>query len=181
MNLREYERESIRRFIESAADEGHLKGRVLDFGCGTGPYRRIIEEHGGEYHPFDRKHFGGNVSGQDVGELLLHGYDAVLCTQVVQYLHYPTDDMHKLRSLLGEAHGHLVMTYPTNWPEVESEDYRRYTKAGMERMLTHAGFSILRHEKRGSVWDPMFDTTPWMRETATGEEFVLGYGLVARA
>lgn len=182
MNLREYERASIIEFVGQAALAGHFKGRVLDYGCGRQPYREIVEAGGGEYHGFDRAHFAGTLDGVgDVGELLIHGYDAVLCTQVVQYLHYPTDEMHKLRGLLAEAHGHLVLTYPTNWPEVEADDYRRFTRAGMARMLEHAGFTILRHEPRGSVWDPRFDVGSNKRVTATGEEFVLGYGVVARA
>jgi hypothetical protein len=179
MNLREYERESIRRFVESVADAGHLKGRVLDFGCGKQPYREIVEATG-EYVPYDRRHFPANVSGEDVGEEPWPGtddFDAILCTQVVQYAEFPADLLRafKFRSKL------LVMTYPTAWPEVEAEDRWRFTKAGMQWMLTRAGFTILRHEARGSVWDPRFDVGSNKRVTATGEEFVLGYGVVARA
>jgi hypothetical protein len=62
----------------------------------------------------------------------------------------------------------LVMTYPTNWPEVETDDLHRFTKAGMERLLHRAAFNIVVHEQRASV-------------RAVGNRFVLGYGVVARS
>ncbi len=182
MNLRDYERDSIRRFVQSAADEGYLSGRVLDYGCGKQPYRDIVEAAGGEYIGLDREHWPANASGEDVGSELTFGvhYDTLLSTQVLQYVPDVPDYLANLRTYL-IPQGQLVATYPTNWPEVEEEDLHRFTKAGMERLLTEAGFTIIRHEKRGSVWDPRFDTAPQKRVTATGEEFVLGYGVIARA
>ena len=78
--------------------------------------------------------------------------------------------------LTGE-NGYLVMTYPTNWPEVEPEDLHRFTKAGMERLLTEAGFTIVMHQRRASVFAGEFKNSPPFDR----EEFALGYGVVAKA
>lgn len=179
MNLREYERESIRRFVQSAADEGYLSGTVIDIGCGKQPYRTIVEEAGGLYYGYDRADFPGNVSGGDVGEWL-PTYASALCTQVLQFIPNPLDFLTATFMDL-KAGGHLVMTYVTHWPEVEPDDLHRHTKAGMERLLAEAGFAVVRHERRGVLQDPAFPTAPMKRVTATGEEFAIGYGVVARA
>lgn len=170
MSLREIERASIRAFVQGAADAGYLSGRVLDYGCGKQPYRNIVEAGSGEYEGYDYVFFPGNVSGENVGDRPQLGdwRDAVLCTQVIQYvpdvLSFLKAD---LRSLI-RPKGHLVLTYPTNWPEVEPEDLHRFTKAGMERLLTNAGFNIVVHERREKI-------------SYEHNLFALGYGVVARA
>ena len=200
MNLRDYERESIRAFVRRAADDGYLSGRVLDYGCGRQPYRDIVEEAGGTYEGFDRAEYGGALAGVgDVGADWQYRqddqFDSILCTQVVQYLpvaknpgyaeHIPfifhgwAETLTTAR-LHGNA-GWLVLTYPTNWPEVEAEDLHRFTKAGMERLLTEAGFEIVRHERRGTLYDARFPSGREKRITATADEFAIGYGVVARA
>lgn len=184
MNLRDYERESIRRFVQSAADEGYLSGSVLDVGSGTRPYATIVKEAGGEYVPFDAPGYPGAVPGvrDSTGDAWGRLFRTALCTQVIQYQEQPLTFLTGVRARLAHSdEAWLVMTYPTHWPEVEAEDLWRFTKTGMARLLTDAGFSIIRHEKRGSVWDPRFDVGAQKRVTAVGEEFVLGYGVVARA
>jgi hypothetical protein len=190
MNLRDYERESIRRFVQRAADDGYLAGEVIDVGSGQQPYRDIVLEVPASYTPFDAPGYPGSTVTQDTtGAAFGNVFDSILCTQVIQYQERPEQFLLSLRERFRRAAAlgaprpdcYLVMTYPTNWPEVEVEDRHRFTKAGMEELLTEAGFSILRHEKRGSVWDPRFDVGSNKRVTATGEELVLGYGVVARA
>lgn len=175
-SLRALEHQSIRDFVQRAADEGYLSGHVVDVGCGKQPYRDIVEAAGGQYKPFDRVYFGGNVSGEDVGDLLVNGYDAILCTQVIQYLHHPNDEIWRFRNMLlkssreAKAQGHLVLTWATNWAEVETSDLHRFTKAGMERLLTRAGFTIVRLEPREII-----------AVTLDGENLYAGYGVIARA
>jgi hypothetical protein len=178
MGLRERERESIRAFVERAAEDGFLRGKVLDYGCGRQPYRAIVEAAGADYCAYDLASFPGNVSGVDIDECVddVWAFDAVLCTQVLQYvpLYGPKQD---LRALLADIHsaliqrkGHLVLTYPTTWPEVEHEDLVRFTKSGMERLLEEARFALVRHEPRALV-----------AMTEDGEPLYAGYGAIARA
>lgn len=149
--IRQIERASIRAFLEKHRQ--YLKGRVLDFGAGEQPYRDLVE---GEYVPFEK--------GQDIQA---GPFDAVLCTQVVQYL----DDVSTFlrwgaRAALKPG-GHLVMTYPTNWDEVESGDFWRLTRMGMALLLHDTHFTVEVHERRAEV--------------ALGNfKFPLGYGVIAR-
>lgn len=168
-DLQELERASIESFVSSQS--GYLTGTVLDLGCGKQPYRHIVEAVGGDYIAFDRADYPANVSGEDVGpDVDFDGvrFDAVLCTQVIQYLEEPYDQLLGIREML-VAGGHLVMTGPTNWPEREGEDLFRFTRAGIEKLLRWAGFDVVVLQPRANVL------------VATGFELSLGWGAVARA
>lgn len=156
-SIRALERASIRSFMES--NRQYLKGRVLDFGCGTHetcqrpqPYRDLVE---GEYVGMDK-----------ANQYPAPPFDAVMCTQVIQYLKTPRIELMVLRSLLKQG-GYLVMTYPTNWDEVESTDLWRFTRAGMETLLESKEFKIVKHERRAEI-------------DLNGFKFALGYGIVAK-
>ena len=168
--VRELERSSIRGFVTSCRE--HLTGRVLDYGCGRQPYRDIVEYAGGEYVGYDRADFPANVSGEDVGPdydaLPVGGFDAVLSTQTIQYHEEPYELLLDFRALLRPG-GVLVITGPTCWPEVESEDLFRFTQAGIGLMLREAGFAVLRLVPRAGV------------SVAPGFDFSLGWGAVGRA
>ncbi len=184
-DLRTIETKSIRDFIEQAGIDGYLKGRVLDYGCGKQPYRSLVESFGCEYVGWDREKFPGSV-GETVTperefahDLFYDHWDAVLCTQVLQYIpYYPYYD--GIQEVLGNLqgaldhdedpakNGHLILTYPTNWPEVEADDLHRFTKAGMEELLTGSMFEIVRHDFRHGIQHE-------------GVSFAMGYGVIARA
>jgi len=146
--IRRVERKSIQDFAKK--NSSYLQGRVLDFGAGSQPYRELI---GGEYVPYEK------------GETFPGGlFDAVLMTQVAQYLPDPV----KTFSELAKISKYLVMTYPTNWYEVEDTDLWRFTKVGMERILKESGFQIVAHEPKCSLEFDNFTLH-------------IGYGVVAKS
>lgn len=161
------ESSSIAEFVFGCARDGLLAGAVLDYGSGAQPYRDIVERWGGAYEPFDRAAHPANVGGRDDGpsEPLEATWDAILCTQVVQYVPDVQGLLGRFRGALRPA-GRLVLTYPTCWPEVEPQDLHRFTRAGMERMLERAGLRAVRHQRRAAV-------------RVAGVELALGYGAVA--
>lgn len=175
MSLRDLERESIRSFVAQAASEGYLQSAVLDYGCGKQPYREIVEAQlplGGVYQPFDQQRFPGNVSGENIGEgdpLIMEGWGSILCTQILQFVPDVEGLLGRFWHVLREG-GHLVMTYVTNWAEVEPGDLHRHTRAGMERLLIESGFKIIQHTPREIA-----------AVTLDGENLYAGYGVVARA
>lgn len=146
--IRYIERASIRAFMENHRQ--YLRGRVLDFGAGDQPYRDLVD---GEYVPFEKG--DPSISGM---------FDAVMCNQVIQYLEKPEEVIESLVDRLCWG-GHLVMTYPTNWAEVEGSDLWRFPRAGMTQLLARTGLSIVVHELRAEVAIGHF-------------KFALGYGVV---
>lgn len=148
------ERLSLYKFVESCA---HLfTGRVLDYGCGRQPYRDVVEQAGGEYVPFDRAGLPGGAGG-DIGDT--HGwFDAVLCTQVIQYA-----NARALLDTLRDLAPVLVLTGPTCWIEPPGH-LGGLSLEGVRRLLLATGYRVERLESRGHV----------------GPGFSIGYGAVAR-
>lgn len=148
----------------------YLTGSVLDYGAGLQPYRRYVESVGGVYVPWDRVGLPGSVATEDAGphDPLKSGWDTIVCTQVLQYVLSPFQLLKDFYYALLTKQGVLLLTYATNWDEVEDEDLWRFTKAGMERLLFLAGFEVLSHERRAEV-------------SCNDFTFPLGYGVVARA
>ena len=161
IDVRDVERRSIRTFMERY--RGLLRGRVLDFGAGKPgtcavpePYRDLVDvRNGGEYVPYDLG-----------DERPRWPFDVVMCNQVLQYVDSPAAALIDFADWLKPG-GTLVLTYATNWDEVEESDLWRITKAGMERLLKHAGFDVVEHERRADVGIGSF-------------RFALGYGVVAK-
>lgn len=155
--IRDLERSSIRDFVKNASANGTLSGRVLDFGAGKQgtcrtpqPYRDLVD---GDYYPYDL----GDPRPEGV-------FDAVLCTQVIQYVKDPQEFIFELRNYLCDG-GSLVMSYPTAWDDIDS-DLFRFTKGGMEYLLARADLTIQKHVRRADI-------------ELGGFRFPLGYGVIA--
>lgn len=164
--LRDKDRESIWTFMEDSIP--YMKGRVLDFGSGDQPYRIIVENAGCEYCPYDRVDHPGSRATENVGDFWSGmRWDTIICNQVLQYVPDVMLTLLRFKYAL-EFGGCLIMTYATNWPEIEYEDTTRITKGGMERMLDAAGF---RTEKNVARHGHQYD----------GFNLVFGYGVIACA
>lgn len=172
-NVRTLERASILEFVQRCAL--YLTGDVLDLGCGLQPYRPVVEDAGGAYYPFDRVTFPANVSLETIGDSALDPsssyserwrWDAVLTTQVIQYVPHTYMWLESIRWSLKHG-GHLILTGPTTWAEVEREDLCRFTLNGITRLLSEAGFDVLIAEHRAVI-------------DLGGFQLPIGYGILAR-
>lgn len=164
--LRGAEQASIRDFMITCRP--YFTGKVLDYGCGTQPYRDIIESEDAEYFGYDRIDLPASRASQDYGDLsFTQKWDIIVCNQVLQYVYDPLVTILDFESSLVKG-GYLILTYPTHWPEIEKEDFWRFTKMGMERLLKISGFEIVAHGCRHFI---------------EIENFILaiGYGVIARA
>lgn len=152
-SARQVERESIRLFVQK--HRALLAGRVLDFGAGKQPYRDLFDP-AADYLPLEQ------------GEPRPTGrqFDAVLCTQVMQYIERPLGLLDYFRQVV-KFNGSLIMTYGTNWPEVEASDLFRYTKSGMTLLLAQTGWSVRDHQLRAEI-------------NLNGFRLAMGYGVVAQ-
>jgi hypothetical protein len=158
--IRAMQREHIVAFLL----DQKFTGRVLDYGCGTAPYRGIVETNGAEWVGYNRGIYPGG-SKEDIGpdQPLLQWWDVILSTQTLQYI---PDVSGLLRSFRYRSNK-LILTVATNWPEVEPEDLHRFTATGISALLYGAGWDVTETRQLGAV--------PFGER----EQCALGYGIVA--
>lgn len=129
----------------------HVRGRVLDVGCGTKPYQSLFDV--AEYVGLEIEDPTGSVSAADV---LYDGssfpfeddsFDSVLTCQVFEHVFQPEAFLNEVRRVLKPG-GTLVMTVPFVWDEHEQpRDYARYSSFGLRHLLESHGFTVVSSRK----------------------------------
>lgn len=133
-----------------ARHSGKFHGRVLDFGCGSKPYRRLFE-HAESYVGVDIEQSGHDHASSDIdifydGTTLPFGdasFDAAVSFETFE--HVPDIDR-----MLGELArvitpgGLLLVSTPFAFPEHETPfDFRRLTRFGWTRLIEAHGFEAV--------------------------------------
>ena len=144
-------RRALWQAMEEAATSA--RGRLLDVGCGSKPYRTIFtqvteylgleldtEKNRATQHAdlyYDGKTFP--VADESV--------DTVLCNQVLEHVADPEEFLSEIHRVLRPG-GTLILTVPFFWPEHEQpHDNRRYTSFGLRNQLLAAGFVARKQAK----------------------------------
>ncbi len=140
--------EHIRRYAP------RLKGRILDVGCGTKPYRELFltsEYVGLEIDtPENRRNKNADFfySGTEF-PFQDQEFDVVITSQVLEHVFDPGAFAMEIHRVL-KVGGTLLLTVPFIWEEHEQPyDFGRYSSFGIAHLLRQHGFTIL--EQRKSV------------------------------
>lgn len=133
-----------------------LKGRMMDLGCGSKPYRSLfdVEEYiGVEYDNPGHPHEGEPVDVFYDGKTLPfsnESFDGVFSSEVFEHVF-------NLEEILAEVHrvmkkgGKLLFTCPFVIGEHEvPNDYARYTVFALRHLLEQKGFRIVEVRKTGN-------------------------------
>ncbi|MFN8243099.1 MAG: class I SAM-dependent methyltransferase [Ferruginibacter sp.] len=133
-----------------------LKGRLLDFGCGSKPYKKYftVDEYVGidfenEGHPHDFEQIdiiydGKHIPAPD------NSFDSVLTTEVFEHIFNLPHVLQELNRVLKPG-GYMLVTCPFVWNEHEVPyDYARYTRFALEDMARQAGFTVEKTDKSGN-------------------------------
>ena len=126
-----------------------LTGRLLDFGCGSKPYKSLFTQ-AIEYIGVDVENEGHNHDNEDVDfyydgvslPFKTESFDSVLCSEVLE--HVPNIDiiLDELNRVL-VSEGKLLVTVPFVWPEHELPfDFRRFTVNGLTQIIENHGFEF---------------------------------------
>jgi SAM-dependent methyltransferase len=158
---------ALRRFLDLQAGSlwrdlkeelSTATGTVLDVGCGAQPYRSLLpctvryvgidtadakEKFG--YEMPDTMYFPGAT--WPIADATV---DLVLCAEVIEHILEPILLLSEIKRCL-KPDGRLVLTVPfsARWHFIPY-DYYRYTPAGLNHLLTTAGFSDIRIVARGN-------------------------------
>ncbi len=133
-----------------------MRGVMLDFGCGTTPYRALfqVEQYLGleivaEGHPLRNKNATLSYSGRGI-PLEDGTVDCVLMTEVLEHVFNPEQVLKELHRVL-KVGGTVLITCPFVWPlHEEPYDYARYTPFALRHLSEAAGFEVVVQEKLGT-------------------------------
>jgi SAM-dependent methyltransferase len=130
-----------------------MRGKLLDVGCGTKPYRNLFsaaENYIGlevdtptnrEAACADYFYDGNNFPFDDAS------YDGVICNQVLEHVFNPDHFLNEIARMLKPG-GHLLLTVPFVWDEHEQPwDYARYSSFGLRSLLQRHGFDVIDQRK----------------------------------
>jgi SAM-dependent methyltransferase len=129
-----------------------LKGRLLDIGCGSKPYKKLFVVDAYVGLDIDSE----ITRKRNVAEVLYDGklfplpsnsFDSALCNQVLEHVFNPDEFLGEIYRVL-KPNGKLLLTVPFVWDEHEQPyDYARYSSFGLKSLLEKNGFHVLEHKK----------------------------------
>ncbi len=141
----------------------HLfRGRVVDLGCGPGPYREDIEETAEEYIGVDWKNSQHDQSNVDIFASLVDRFpfadaevDTVISSQVLEHIPEPQFFLSECHRILKPG-GAALLTVPFMWHVHEApHDFYRYTRHGLQYLFEKSGFTNIEIEEVTGFWQMM--------------------------
>jgi len=145
--------------MDRCAETFPYRGRVVDLGCGTAPYKDIILAVADEYIGVDWTKTIHDQSRVDVFADLskplpfADSYaDTVVSFEVLEHLPEPILFLSECNHILRPG-GMLFMTVPFMWQiHEEPHDYFRYTQYGLRYLLEKNGFSEIAIKEKTGFW-----------------------------
>lgn len=135
------------RLLRSVKEHaGNLNGRLLDFGCGSKPYKKffIVNEYIGvdfvnEGHPHDNEQIDVYYDGKTI-PFPDNSFDSILCSEVFEHIFNLPQILVELNRVLKHG-GRILITCPFVWKEHElPHDYARYTLFCVKRFIEKKRF-----------------------------------------
>ena len=133
---------------------GQFSGAVLDFGCGSKPYRQLFsgcERYIGldiavSGHDHADSHVDVFYDGKIIPFQDGH-FDGVVAFEVLEHVFTLDQTLKELHRVVRPG-GLLLVSVPFGWDEHEAPyDFARYTSFGLAHVLTVAGFEVLETHK----------------------------------
>jgi glycosyltransferase involved in cell wall biosynthesis/SAM-dependent methyltransferase len=131
-------------------------GQFLDAGCGTQPFRAVVEGQVERYLTLDVEARTDQVDYiadlEDMGVVRDASIDTVLCSEVLEHVPHPERAVREIARVLRPG-GSLVITVPFMARlHEEPHDYFRYTRHGLRLLLLEAGFEVDDIVETGSLF-----------------------------
>ncbi len=136
-----------------------IRGRVIDLGCGTSPYKDDILKIADELVGVDWRNSQHDQSNVDVFADLTkklpfeeNHADTVVSFQVMEHIPEPAFFLSECFRILRPG-GRLLITVPFMWHvHEEPHDYFRYTRYGLEHLLRKNNFTDIMIEENTGFW-----------------------------
>jgi len=134
----------------------HLRGKLIDVGCGDLYYKQFITDKVDLYDSIDYlpKTEGVTYKGdiQDMHMIADAKYDAAICLEVLEHVPNPQKALFEISRIL-KKRGLVVVSVPhlSRLHEMP-HDYYRYTKFGLTNLFKNAGFELITIKERGGLF-----------------------------
>ena len=135
-----------------------MTGIVYDLGCGVRPYEHDIMQYADRYVGVDWSNTLHGLSAEIVADLNqplpieCSVANTVVSFQVIEHLSEPQTMINEAYRIL-QVGGRAFISVPFQWWIHEAPyDYFRYTRYGLEHMLTKAGFVDIQVEAVTGFW-----------------------------
>lgn len=145
----------IRRGLYNGVSQfsGYMEGRLLDFGCGSKPYKALfaVSEYIGtdvEVSGHDHRHEAIDVyyDGKTL-PFANESFDSIFSSEVFEHVFNLAQILDELHRVLKPG-GHMLLTVPFVWDEHEIPyDFARYTSFGLKHILQEKGFTVVQEKK----------------------------------
>lgn len=119
---------------------------VLDYGCGSAPYKKLFDQKAEKYIQVD---LPGNskadiiIKENEQIPLKNSSIDVVLSTQVLEHVYETNFYLNECKRLL-KRYGLLIISTHGIWPyHPFPTDYHRWTRKGLEKILINTGYDII--------------------------------------
>jgi len=136
----------------------YLTGSLVDIGCGTKPYRKLLAPHVTEHIGVDHRDTVHDKTHIDlIGSayaIPVHdaSFDSALCTAVLEHVEEPEQALRECYRVL-KSKGVAVYTVPFIWHlHEEPRDFFRYSKHGIKYLFEKAGFEVLEIKALSGFW-----------------------------
>lgn len=153
-------RKGLNRSVKELAPQ--LSGRLLDFGCGSKPYKaffNVKEYVGVDYYNEGHAHDNEEIEFFYDGKTLPfknEEFDAALCSEVFEHVFNLEEILKELNRVLKPG-AKMLFTCPFVWNEHEVPyDYARYTRFALTDLMNRNGFEVIEQRKTGSFVETIF-------------------------
>jgi SAM-dependent methyltransferase len=141
-----------------ALHAGMLTGRMMDFGCGQKPYRRLFsnvtEYVGVDFEGEGHSHHDEQIDVFYDGKTIPfpdNNFDSVLSTEVFEHIFNLEEVLKEIHRVMRPG-AKLLFTCPFVWGLHEVPvDFARYTPYAIRHLLERNGFKVLSVEKTGNA------------------------------
>ena len=144
-----------RRLLHDAVKQRtqYAQGRLLDVGCGGGPYRDMFSNVSSYVGLDITLHSNVDVAGDGQALPFIDNcFDTILCNEVLEHVPEPSLLMSEIARALKPG-GFLLLTTPQTWGlHHEPHDYYRYTHYGLRHQAEKAGLQVVSITPTCGVW-----------------------------
>lgn len=135
----------------------HIKGDLIDFGCGKAPLFGCYSSYSNSVHFLDVESrlehacLDYKASLNEPLTCVQRTFDSAILSDVLEHLERPNIALSSIRTAL-KTGGVLILTVPFLYGIHEApNDFRRFTRYGLKSELTHAGFERIEIQELGGL------------------------------